>query len=207
MLLGEPASCPEDVAGWTMVMLASAYWRPKVVATPIERRLLLLPGEMPHASNCNLLLAEKSSRQKPICPACNAESLRARAEALGYRVLWVEQSVAVLAALAGAEIDAIVGVASLDLLEKAIDEILQFDSPCMAIPLFETAAATTFDAECVRSMIELPYRPADRSTPNYRPLLRAARQMFEPDELERLAAANSHRTEIGRLERPRRRSC
>ena len=116
------------------------------------------------------------------------------AEGLGYQVLWAEQSVAVLMALAGAEIDALMGVASLDLLEKAIDQIPQFDIPCMAIPLLETASVSAaaepsapFDADWVRQMIELAYEPADASTPNYRHLMRAARRMFEPDELEHLA--------------------
>ena len=111
------------------------------------------------------------------------------AEELGYRVLWAEESVAVLTALAGAEIDALLGVASLDLLEKAIDQIPQFDIPCMAIPLLDTSAvaAAPFDADWVRQMIELPYEATDESTPNYRHLMRAARRMFEPDELEHLA--------------------
>lgn len=178
----------EEFTGWTMVMLASAYWRPKVAATPVDRRLLLLPGEIPHSSKCAAhTAAEKNGRQRPDCSACNVESLRARAEGLGYRVLWVEQSVAVLAALAGAEIDAVIGVAPLDLLEKAIDEIPQFDIPCMAVPLWEISEGASFDVDCVRAMIELPNVPADRSTPNYRPLMRAARQMFEPEQLELLA--------------------
>ena len=35
--------------------------------------------------------------------------------------------------------EAVVGVASLDLLEHALDQILRFDMPCLAVPLLEPA--------------------------------------------------------------------
>jgi len=208
---------PEAFVGWTMVMLASAFWQPKVVAVPHDRRLLLMPGNVPHSCNgCAMPQAETGdrhlaaaqnegrhqtgarsqspfstgvARQMPDCAACGVVWLRTLAEGLGYRVLWAEESVAVLTALAGAEIDALVGVASLDLLEKAIDQIPRFDIPCMAIPLLDSSATATapFDADWVRQMIELPYEAADELAPNYRHLMRAARRMFEPDELEQLA--------------------
>ncbi len=205
---------PEAYVGWTMVMLATAFWQPKVVSVQHDRRLLLLPGNLAHScdgravsrvekGDRHLAAVSKagrrrtgarsqspfSTREMPVCAACGIAWLRAMAEELGYRVLWAEESVAVLTALAGAEIDALLGVASLDLLEKAIDQIPQFDIPCMAIPLLDTSAvaAAPFDADWVRQMIELPYEAADDSTPNYRHLMRAARRMFEPDELEHLA--------------------
>jgi geranylgeranyl pyrophosphate synthase len=209
---------PDAYVGWTMVMLATAFWQPKVVTVPHDRRLLLLPGHLPHTCDgCLMPQVEKGdrhlataqndgqhqtgarsqspfstravAREMPNCPACGIVWLRALAEELGYRALWAEESVAVLTALAGAEIDALLGVASLDLLEKAIDQIPRFDIPCMAIPLLDTSAnaAAPFDADWVRQMIELPYEAADDSSPNYRHLMRAARRMFEPDELQRLA--------------------
>ncbi len=206
---------PEAFVGWTMVMLASAFWQRKIAAAPYDRRLLLLPGNLPHAATCRAGAAKNgpakngaakngsaasrtaSARPMPECGACCVAEMRELAEKLGYQVLWAEQSVAVLTALAGAEIDALMGVASLDLLEKAVDQIPQFDIPCMAIPLLEVPAAAPaqapespqmpFDADWVRQMIELAFEPADDSTPNYRHLLRAARRMFEPDELEHLA--------------------
>jgi geranylgeranyl pyrophosphate synthase len=221
---------PEAFVGWTMVMLASAFWRRRIVSVPHSRRLLLLPGNLSHGPHCRTGLVNGSAASRkplegpvPDCAACGVAGLRALAEELGYRVLWAEQSVAALAVLAGAEIDALMGVASLDLLEKAIDQIPQFDIPCMAIPLLEANVAGNgraihgienrtengsgngsgnciepkavvpaepsppFDADWVRQMIELAYEPAADSTPNYRHLMRAARRMFEPDELERLA--------------------
>jgi geranylgeranyl pyrophosphate synthase len=207
---------PEAFVGWTMVMLASAFWQRKIISVPHDRRLLLLPGNLPHVPDCCVGAAVNDSgvngsaashkptaRQMPECGACCVVWMRALAEDLGYQVLWAEQSGAVLTALAGAEIDALIGVASLDLLEKAIDQIPRFDIPCMAIPLLEastvpcaapsTVSSAPFDADWVYQMIELAYVAADDSTPNYRHLMRAARRMFEPDELERLAP----RTRIG----------
>ena len=207
---------PEGFAGWTMVMLASEFWRPSAAAVPFDRRLLLLPGNLLHGPACATTgsaaaatVEASAARQAPDCAACAIDWLKSRAERLGYRTLRAEDSVAVLAALAGAEIDAVMGVASLDLLEKAIDQIPQFEIPCMAIPLLDAAADDSagvesnacgtgkrslpvlpelpFDADWILRMIELPHIAADPSTPNYRHLIRAARRMFEPAELESLA--------------------
>ena len=37
---------PEAYVGWTMVMLATAFWQPKVASVQHDRRLLLLPGKL-----------------------------------------------------------------------------------------------------------------------------------------------------------------
>ena len=39
---------PDCFAGWTMVMLASAFWRDQVAAIPPKRRLCLLPHCLRH---------------------------------------------------------------------------------------------------------------------------------------------------------------
>ncbi|HEX3999548.1 MAG TPA: polyprenyl synthetase family protein [Pirellulales bacterium] len=185
---------PEGFVGWTMVMLASAFWQPKIAAVPRDRRLLLLPGSLSHAADCQGAI---SARQMPDCARCAIAWLRRRAERLGYRVLWAEESVAALEALASAEIDAVMGVASLDLLEKALNQIPQFEVPCMAIPLVDGAAddcarsesgpSVAFDGDWIRRMIDLDFVADDASAPNYRHLIRAAQRMFDPDELEQLA--------------------
>jgi geranylgeranyl pyrophosphate synthase len=168
--------CPVDFLGWTMVMLASAAWREQVMAVPRGRRLLLVPRDL-----------------------VDSGEFSARAKELGYQILAVEQSDAVLGALLEGEVDAIVGLASLDLLEKAIDHILWFGIPCLGLPLLDAPAAgngspaVLFDADWLREMIELPHVAADQTAPNYVHLMRAAKRLFEPEQL----AALSPRTHRG----------
>ena len=42
----------EGYVGWTMVMLASAFWRDQVAAIPPSRRLFLLPHCLKHTEQC-----------------------------------------------------------------------------------------------------------------------------------------------------------
>ena len=118
------------------------------------------------------------------------------AKDLGYQVLWAEESVAVLAALDSGDVEALVGVATLDVLEKALDQILLLDLPCLAIPSWNSDSddspsenSAALDADWVREMIELPHSTSNPPTSNYIHLIRAAKRMFEPEDLERLRAA------------------
>ena len=165
---------PEAFLGWTMVMLASAIWREQAMGAEFSQRLLLLPGTLAKSSQFAI-----------------------RAKQLGYHIVPVEDTQAILEALFGGQIDAIVGLASLDVLEKAIDHILWFGLPCVGLPLLEqgciaesdeilaNSATLAFDADWLGEMIELPHVPADRSPPTYIHLLRTSNGIFEPDELER----------------------
>ena len=101
-----------------------------------------------------------------------------------------EGSPIVLKIIISGYVDAIVGVACLNVLEKAIDKILLAGIPCMAVPLLSSDCRnTSVDDEWVSDMISLPHTvaPAAEQTRSYMHLMRAAEQMFERDELERLA--------------------
>ncbi|NQT11522.1 MAG: polyprenyl synthetase family protein [Planctomycetes bacterium] len=90
--------------------------------------------------------------------------------------------------LAG-HVDAVLGVACLDSLEKALDKILLVGLPSMAVPLLRaTCRHTSTDVDWVREMIDTPYLPGatPARTETYVHLLRCAAGMFEPEELERL---------------------
>jgi geranylgeranyl pyrophosphate synthase len=177
---------PECFVGWTMVTVASAFWEPRVASVAPAQRLLLLPAILGDGLDSDAARAQSS--------ASAITSLRARAKDLGYQVLWAEDSLAILAALESGDVEALVGVASLDVLEKALGQILLLDLPCLAIPSWQSesdnrsaAGAICLDVDWVREMIELPYSISTPPTPNYIHLIRAAKRMFEPEDLERLA--------------------
>jgi geranylgeranyl pyrophosphate synthase len=179
---------PEGHVGWTMVVLATEFWRSQVAAVPHNRRLLLLPHCLKHAEGCPADYDEFGLDCRK-CGACSIADYRTTAEKLGYRVLVAEGSPIVLKIIVSGYVDAIVGVACLNVLEKAIDKILLAGIPCMAVPLLSSDCRnTSVDDEWVSEMISLTHvvAPAER-TSTYVHLMRAATKMFEREDLERLA--------------------
>jgi geranylgeranyl pyrophosphate synthase len=178
---------PEGYVGWTMVILAGEFWRDQVAATPPERRLLLLPHCLKHAEGCPADYDEfgLDCRQ---CGACSIADYRGIAEEMGYKVLVAEGSPIVLKIIVSGYVDAIVGVACLNVLEKAIDKILLAGIPCMAAPLLSSDCRnTSVDEDWVQEMIDIRQQEPGVQTRSYLHLMRAASDMFEPEQLERLA--------------------
>ena len=177
----------EGFVGWTMVVLSSEFWRNQVAAVPPERRLLLLPHCLKHAEGCPAdydqfgLDCEK-------CGACSIADFRQQAEEMGYKVLVAEGSPIVLKIIISGYVDAIVGVACLNVLEKSIDKVLLAGIPCMAVPLLSSDCRnTSVDEDWVRDMINVRQEACEARTPTYLHLLRASRELFQPEELGRLA--------------------
>lgn len=176
----------ESLVGWTMVNLASAFWEDQVAGVPPERRLFLLPHCLKHAEGCPADYDEFGLDCKQ-CGACSIADFRTTAEEMGYKVLVAEGSPIVLKIIVSGYVDAIVGVACLNVLEKAIDKILLAGIPCMAVPLLSSDCRnTSVDEAWVTEMIQLSGEPAEQETRSYVHLMRAAAQMFAPDELDRL---------------------
>lgn len=176
----------ESFAGWTMVALASAFWRDQVAAIPYDRRLLLLPHCLRSAERCPAAF-DASGLLCQHCGACELSELKSHAERLGYRVLIAEGSPAVMQLILGGHCDAVLGSACLDVLERTLDKILLAGIPCMAVPLTRGGCAeTATDAAWVRRMIDTPHRAGGTQTQTYLHLMRCAAKMFEPAELERL---------------------
>lgn len=183
----ESVGLPEGYVGWTMVNLASEFWRDQVAAVPPSRRLFLLPHCLKHAEGCPADYDDFGLDCKK-CGACSIADFRGVAEQLGYKVLVAEGSPIVLKIIVSGYVDAIVGVACLNVLEKAIDKILLSGIPCLAVPLLSSDCRnTSVDEDWVHEAINAqPSQPAV-TTRSYVHLLRAASKMFEPAELDRLA--------------------
>jgi len=177
---------PHGYLGWTMVAVAAAFWRHQVISVPCDRRLLLLPHCLRNPDICPAEFDEVGLRCQD-CGACPLSELRSLGLAKGYRVLIAEGSPIVMQLILNAEVDAILGVACLNVLEKSLEKILLAGIPCMAVPLFASRCRESeTDEDWVREMINTPYHPAPVKTRTYVHLLRCAARMFERDELERL---------------------
>ncbi len=182
----EQLGLPEGYLGWTMVVLATEFWRDQVAAAPHSRRLFLLPHCLKHAEGCPADYDEFGLDCRK-CGACSIADFRSKAEDLGYRVLVAEGSPIVLKIIVSGYVDAIVGVACLNVLEKAIDKILLAGIPCMAIPLLSSDCRNTgVDEDWVMEMIKLEHRQPQVQTRSYVHLMRGAAGMFEEQELNRL---------------------
>ncbi len=184
-MLGE-MNHPEGYLGWTMVILASAFWRDQVAGIPHERRLFLLPHCLKHAEGCPADYDQFGLDCKT-CGACSIADFRTTAEDMGYKVLVAEGSPIVLKIIVSGYVDAIIGVACLNVLEKAIDKILLAGIPCMAVPLLSSDCRnTSVDEDWVAEKVATPYQPSHLQTRTFIHLLRSASHLFEPDRLEQL---------------------
>ena len=125
-----------------MVVLASEFWESQVAAVPFSRRLFLLPHCLKHAEGCPADYDDFGLDCRK-CGACSIADFRTAAEDLGYKVLVAEGSPIVLKIIVSGHVDAIVGVACLNVLEKAIDKILLAGIPCMAVPLLSSDCRNT----------------------------------------------------------------
>jgi geranylgeranyl pyrophosphate synthase len=181
------ANQPESYVGWAMVVLATEFWRDQVAAVPPSRRLFLLPHCLKHAEGCPADY-DDFGLDCERCGACSIADFRGEAEKLGHKVLVAEGSPIVLKIIVSGYVDAIVGVACLNVLEKAIDKILLAGIPCMAVPLLSSDCRnTSVDEAWVHDMIHVQPSADVQSTRSYVHLLRAASGLFQPDEMERLA--------------------
>ena len=176
----------ERFVGWTMVVMATEFWREQVAVVPPSRRLFLLPHCLKHAEGCPADYDEFGLECRK-CGACSIADFRTTADNMGYKVLVAEGSPIVLKIIVSGYVDAIVGVACLNVLEKAIDKILLAGIPCMAVPLLSSDCRnTSVDEDWVDEMIRHQQTQSVTQTRSYVHLMRTAANMFEPNELERL---------------------
>ena len=180
------ANQPEGYLGWAMVMLSSAFWKDQIASIPYDRRLFLLPHCLKHAQGCPADYDQFGLDCKT-CGACSIADFRTQAEDLGYKVLVAEGSPIVLKIIVSGHVDAIVGVACLNVLEKAIDKILLAGIPCMAVPLLSSDCRnTSVDEDWVSEMVNVPHVPGGRTTKTFVHLLRGSANLFETESMNRL---------------------
>jgi geranylgeranyl diphosphate synthase type II len=177
----------EQFLGFTMVVLSNEFWREQVQAIDFKRRLLLLPHCLKHAEGCPADYDEFGLDCRK-CGACSVADFKTKAEDLGYKVLVSEGTPIVLKIIVSGHIDAIVGVACLNVLEKALDKVLLAGVPSVAVPLLSSNCKnTSVDEDWVSELIDLRTEPPAAKTKTYVHLMRAAHQICEEPELGRLA--------------------
>ena len=177
----EQLGLPEKFLGFSMVLIGNFFWKQQFLAIPFERRMLLLPHCLKHAEGCPAEYTEFGLDCER-CGACSIADYKVRAEQLGYKVLVAEGSPVVLKIIVSGYIDGILGVACLNVLEKAIDKVLIAGVPSYAVPLHSgDCMNTTLDEAWVWDVLE-KYEPLpDPPTASYIPMMRASSRVFEDD--------------------------
>jgi geranylgeranyl pyrophosphate synthase len=172
---------PESYLGFAMVLLGSAFWKDQFAAIPFDRRLLLLPQCARPSQGCPAECDELGLHCEE-CGACPIAGFKVDAEKLGYRVVVADGTPIALKMIVGGQMDGILGVACLDVLEKAFEKLLLAGIPAYAIPLHTgNCKDSSFDEDWLREVLSL-HRPAPGMRPrSYVPLLRATDRMFDRD--------------------------
>ena len=172
---------PEKFLGFVMVMLGNSFWKRQFLAVPFERRMLLLPHCLKHAEGCPAEY-DQFGLDCEKCGACSIADYKVRAEQLGYKVLVAEGSPVVLKIIVEGYVDSILGVACLNVLEKAIDKVLLAGVPSFAVPLHSgDCKNTSLDESWVWEVLD-KYEPLPSpETNSYIPLMRAGNKLFTED--------------------------
>lgn len=177
----EKLELPEGYLGFAMVLIGNFYWKEQFLATPFDKRMLLLPHCLKHAEGCPAEYDEFGLDCER-CGACSIADYKSTAEKLGYKVLVAEGTPIVLKLIVGGYVDSILGVACLNVLEKAIDKVLLAGVPSYAVPLHSGDCKNTkLDESWIWEVID-QYKPESAiKTSSYMPMMRAANDLFDQD--------------------------
>jgi geranylgeranyl pyrophosphate synthase len=178
----KPMGYDSTYIGFAMVMLNNEFWREEFAAVPFDKRLFSLPHCLKQAENCTAKMDEIQLHCNS-CGLCSLADFDNVGRRLGYNVLIAEGTPIVLKLIASGEVEAILGVACLNVLEKAFDKVLQVGIPALAIPLLrDTCHNTEVDEDWVLGALGYQKTGAIR-TRSFVPLLRDAGHWFDPKPL------------------------
>jgi geranylgeranyl pyrophosphate synthase len=178
----KPLGLDDSHVGFAMVLLNNEYWRAEFAAVPFQKRLVLLPQCL-RSTKCCPAGRDNGHLLCKACGQCPVAELSGLARRLGCRVLVAEGTPGVLKLIAGGEVDAILGVACLNVLEKAFEKVLQVGVPALAIPLLrDSCRDTAVDEEWVIEALGY-HGPGVTRTRSFVPLLRAVGRWFDPAPL------------------------
>ncbi len=175
--------------GFAMVAINNEFWRAQYANVPFGHRLLLLPHCMRDSRSCRGTYSP-TGLSCADCGACRLSDLRHKAEDLGYKVMIAEGTPSVLKMVLVGQADAILAVACLDSLESAFSTVVKLGIPNVAVPLLADGCVDTrAEFDQIEFWLTLGTESGSAQperTASYVPLLRAARDLFEPEVLEPL---------------------
>jgi geranylgeranyl diphosphate synthase, type II len=180
----KPLGYDQTYIGFAMVLINNEYWREEFAGVPFDKRLFLMPHCLKQAENCTAKMDDVQLHCNN-CGLCSIADLNTVGNRMGYNVLVAEGTPIVLKLIATGEVDGILGIACLNVLEKAFDKVLQVGIPSIAIPLLrDTCHNTEVDEDWVLSALGFQKtKPGAKRTRSFVPLLRETTHYFDPKAL------------------------
>jgi len=166
--------------GFAMVAVSNAFWRPVMEAIPFHRRLFLLPHCLSDRAACAGSY-DSVGLHCAGCGSCEIHALKTQAEQLGYSVIVAEGTSSLFLEILEGDVDAILGVACLDSLEKSFQHLVDLGVAHMAVPLLKDGCRNTeAEIDQIRILLTAQAAPSLAAPRSYVPLLRETTRMFQP---------------------------
>ena len=151
------------ITDWVMVFINNALWRETVAAIPHERRVLLMPQCLKDSVKCKAPFDDFGLLCQ-CCGSCPINSLENMANDLGMMTIVSEGFSVVVSLIESGQIEAVVGVACLESLEKVFPLLVDHAIPGIAVPLTKAGCVdTTVDSDMVADAIAVK---SDKITQN-----------------------------------------
>lgn len=180
---------------WCMIFINNILWREVIRRIPVQKRLLLLPFCLRHATRCEASYDEFGLICAD-CGRCRIAELRERADALGLVTLVAESSSRVAEWVASGEIQAVIGVSCLASLERAFPSMLRNAVPGIAIPLNRDGCKDTdFDDELLSEALTLS-EVEGWELPSYDEVKAQVEALFAAERVTRAMLFDHHRAQI-----------
>lgn len=119
---------------FAMVLLGNESWRKTVKATPMNRRLLLLPQCLNNKEKCEGMFDELGLNCAG-CKGCPIDDLLIEAESKGYANLVAEGTTVAVGLVEEGSIDAVIGVSCMPVLQRSFEPVSNAAVPVIGIPL------------------------------------------------------------------------
>lgn len=143
------------IADWAMVFINNALWRDTVAAIPHERRVLLIPQCLKDSKKCEAPVDDFGLLCQ-CCGSCPINTFETLANEAGMMTIVSEGFTMVVSLIESGQIEAVVGVACLESLEKVFPLLVDHAIPGVAIPLTKAGCVdTTVDEEMVVEAITM----------------------------------------------------
>lgn len=132
----------EEYTDFTIVLLGNETWRKTVEATPINRRLLLLPQCLKDNASCKGVF-DHLGLNCAGCKACPIDDILLEAEKLGYATLVAEGTTVAIGLVEEGSIDAVIGVSCMPVLQRSFEPVSNAAVPVIGLPLMYDGCENT----------------------------------------------------------------
>lgn len=180
----------EEYIDFTIVLLGNESWRKTVKATPMNRRLLLLPQCLKDNTSCKGVFDELGLKCAG-CKACPIDNILIEAEELGYATLVAEGTTVAVGLVEEGAIDAVIGVSCMPVLQRSFEPVSNAAVPVIGLPLmYDGCENTKIDIKWLLDEIRLFEEDKNFQPISTTGLKTKIQHFFEYGELDKFFPAN-----------------